>query len=228
MIAESAQLIGLIIVAYLCAAIPSALLIGKLRGIDIRQHGSGNIGATNAWRILGRPFGLAVFVFDFLKGFLPVLIAGIMLYDPNTPWADPDARAAINLHLMWVLVATACVLGHIFPIYLKFRGGKGVATSLGVLLAIYPYFTLAALIAFAMWTIVTYATRFVSLGSVTAAVAFPITFAIVAVVKGQDWADQSLWPFHAFAIVMAALVVWRHRTNLAHLVGDRKSKLGQP
>jgi glycerol-3-phosphate acyltransferase PlsY len=224
--AEFAQLLGLIAVAYLCAAIPFALLIGKAKGVDLRQHGSGNIGATNAWRILGRPYGLAVFALDFLKGFLPVFVAGSMLYDPTMRWGNPDA--GINLHLMWVLVAAACVIGHVFPIYLKFKGGKGVATSLGVLIAIYPYFTVAALIAFVLWAVVTYATHFVSLGSVTAAIAFPITFAVVAAVKAEDWADQPLWPLHVFAIIMAALVVWRHRTNLAHLVRGKESKVGEP
>ena len=224
--AETAQLIGLIAVSYLCAAIPFALLIGKAKGVDIRRHGSGNIGATNAWRVLGRPYGLAVFALDFLKGFLPVLIAGSMLHNPDAPWANSEA--GINLHLMWVLVAAACVLGHVFPIYLKFRGGKGVATSLGVLIAIYPYFTMAALIAFVLWVVVTYATRFVSLGSVTAAIAFPITFAIVAAAKTEDWAGQPLWPLHVFAIIMAVLVVWRHRTNLAHLVRSKESKVGEP
>ena len=223
--ADTAQLIGLLAVAYLCAAIPFALLIGKAKGVDLRQHGSGNIGATNAWRILGRPYGLAVFVLDFLKGFLPVFIAGILLHNPDASWAHPDA--GINLHLMWVLVAAACVLGHVFPIYLKFRGGKGVATSLGVLIAIFPYFTVAALVAFALWAVVTYATHFVSLGSVTAAVAFPITFAVVAAVQSENWAGQPLWPLHVFAIAMAALVVWRHRSNLAHLVRGKESKVGR-
>jgi glycerol-3-phosphate acyltransferase PlsY len=221
MYVEVLKLVGLFVVAYLCAAIPFALLIGKAKGVDIRQHGSGNVGATNAWRVLGRPYGLAVFSLDFLKGFLPVLIGGKMLWTPDASWASPGS--GFNVMLIWVLIAATCVLGHVFPVYLKFKGGKGVATSLGVLLAIYPYFTGAAIVAFVIWAVVTRIARIVSVGSVVAAVAFPITFAIIAAINAEAWAGQPMWPLHVFAIVMAALVVWRHRMNLIQLARGKES-----
>jgi len=210
---------------YLCGAIPFGLLIGRAKGVDIRAHGSGNIGATNVGRVLGRGYGVLVFVLDLLKGLGPVVLAGKWL-SAGTFAASPAVPGAQGV-LLWVVVGAACILGHMFPVYLKFKGGKGVATSLGVLLGIYPYFTVPALIAFGLWIILTGITRYVSLGSMVAAVAFPIIFALAARIQGEMWGtSRQLWPMYAFTIVVAVLVVYRHRKNLQRLLAGTESKIG--
>lgn len=219
-----------IVASYLCGAIPFGLLVGRMKGVDVRTQGSGNIGATNVGRVLGRGYGLLVFALDLLKGLIPV----VMFWQwweaevQKVPWAFffPN-DICFWIFLYWVLVATACILGHMFPVYLKFKGGKGVATSLGVLLGIYPYFTVPALIAFGLWIVLTGITRYVSLGSMVAAVAFPIIFAIAAHSRSETWGTtQHLWPMYVFSIVVAALVVYRHRGNLQRLLAGTESKIG--
>ena len=214
-----------VLAGYLCGAIPFGLIVGRAKGIDVRAHGSGNIGATNVGRVIGRGYGLLVFALDLLKGLGPVVLAGQWLA-AGTSAANPAAPGA-SAALFWVAVATACIVGHMFPVYLKFKGGKGVATSLGALLGIYPYFTVPALIAFGLWIILTGITRYVSLGSMAAAVAFPIIFALAARTQSETWGTtRQLWPLYAFAIVVAALVVYRHRGNLKRLLAGTESKIG--
>jgi glycerol-3-phosphate acyltransferase PlsY len=114
-----------------------------------------------------------------------------------------------------------------FPVYLKFKGGKGVATALGVLLGIYPYFTWAALLVFGLWLVTTLLSRYVSLGSIIAAVAFPIIFAGLCFWQRDSWGPVGLlWPLYAFAIIMAFLVVYRHRSNIQRLRAGTESKIG--
>src|SRR5687767_15989532 len=112
------------VIGYMTGSIPFGLLIGWFQGVDIRARGSGNIGATNAARVLGRSYGLLVFLLDMLKGFLPTFMAGMIIPVLNLPIVPPAA------YLLWVVVAAACILGHMFPVFLNFKGGKGVATSL--------------------------------------------------------------------------------------------------
>lgn len=212
---------GCILGAYLIGAIPFGLLIGRLKGVDIRLHGSGNIGATNAGRVLGRQYGLLVFALDLLKGFLPVLAAGALL--PTRP-ADPQQSAGL---MAWVMVAAGAIVGHMFPVYLGFKGGKGVATSLGALLGIYPYFTFPGLAVFGLWIVVTALTRYVSVGSVTAAGAFPIMFALWSG-RGAYADGWSLWPLHVFALVVAVMIIYRHRGNLQRLLAGTEHRIGRP
>lgn len=217
--------LGLPVGAYLCGAIPFGLLVGWGKGVDIRTRGSGNIGATNAGRVLGKPFGILVFVLDVLKGLLPVLLSGHLLRRPGSGWDGGSTGSTV--YLVWILVGTGCILGHTFPVYLKFKGGKGVATSLGVLLGMYPQFTAAGLIAFGLWCVVTWVTRYVSAGSVAAAVAFPIIFAVVAHLRRGAWGPaRQLWPLHLFGIVIAALVVYRHRRNIERLLAGTEPRIG--
>ncbi len=209
----------LVVVAYLVGAIPFGLLVGMARKVDIRRHGSGNIGATNAGRVLGRPYGILVFVLDFLKGAVPALVGGWWLADHH---AD-----LMTAHLWWIAVAGAAILGHMFPVYLGFKGGKGVATSLGVLLGMYPYFTWPGVIVFALWTVLTLVTRYVSVGSMVGAGAFPLIFAGMAYYRSAEWGGFAvLWPLYAFSLVIAALVLYRHRTNLRRLLAGTESKIG--
>jgi len=214
--------IGLAVLGYLCGAIPFGLLVGRLKGVDVRTRGSCNIGATNVGRVLGRPYGFLVFFLDGLKGFLPVTLARFVLLGGESGGADGCLP-----YLLWVLVAVACVLGHMFPVYLKFKGGKGVATSLGVGLGIYPYYTLAGLLAFALWGIVLAASRYVSVSSIVAVTAFPVLFAVLASWKRDQWGRfADLWPLHLFGVVIAVLVVYRHRANIGRLLAGTENKIG--
>jgi glycerol-3-phosphate acyltransferase PlsY len=214
--------VAAVVAAYLCGAIPFGLLIGWVRGVDIRTKGSGNIGATNVGRVLGRPYGLAAFGLDLLKGFVPVLVAGRWL--AGRAGGGPLTAGDF---VVWMAVAAACIVGHVFPVYLRFKGGKGVATSLGVLLGIWPYFTLPGLVAFGLWIVVTGLTRYVSVGSIVAAVAFPVLFtAAVHLVRGRWGSVQHLWPLYAFSVILAALVIYRHRSNIKRLLAGTESKIG--
>ncbi|MDM8007607.1 MAG: glycerol-3-phosphate 1-O-acyltransferase PlsY [Phycisphaerae bacterium] len=216
---------GLILLSYLCGAVPFGLLIGRLKGVDVRTRGSCNIGATNVGRVLGRPYGILVFVLDGLKGFLPVTLGRFLLF--RAAGGGESAGPGYLPYLLWVLTAVACVLGHMFPVYLKFKGGKGVATSLGVGLGIYPYYTLAGLAAFAVWGIVLWGSRYVSVSSIVAVVAFPLIFAVLAAWNRDQWGDFStLWPLHMFGLVIAALVVYRHRANIGRLWAGTEHKIG--
>lgn len=211
--------------AYLCGSIPFGLLIGWCKGVDIRKAGSGNIGATNVGRVLGRPYGVLAFLLDAIKGFAPPALAGHWLL----PLGGGAAGAALQPvdYLVWMAVAGSAVLGHIFPLWLGFKGGKGVASGWGAMLGIYPYFTIPGLTILGLWVVVTVVTRYVSLGSIIAALAFPLMFALVAWWKGEAWGDFSrLWPLYVFSVGLAALVVYRHRGNVQRLLHGTESRIG--
>jgi acyl phosphate:glycerol-3-phosphate acyltransferase len=219
------SVIGLVAVSYLCGSVPFGLLVGWLKGVDIRTKGSCNIGATNVGRVLGRPYGILVFFLDGLKGFLPVTLARYLLVDPDQ--AVAANRPGYLPFLLLVLVAVACVLGHMFPVWLKFKGGKGVASSLGVGLGIYPYYTVAGLLAFALWGLVLGVTRYVSVASIVAVIGFPVFFAGLAWMNRDEWGRfADLWPLHVFCAVIAILVVYRHRANISRLVAGTEHKMG--
>ena len=208
--------------AYLVGSIPFGLLVSRFKGVDIRKKGSGNIGATNVGRVVGRGAGYLVFLLDLLKGLLPVLIAGWYFFRNPSSSKNPSA------YFTWMAVAAACILGHVYPIYLKFRGGKGVATSLGVLLGVYPYFTFVGILAFGIWGVVLLVTRYVSVASIIAAVMFPILFTIVVLFRPGGWpGSEQLWPLQSFAAVIAILVVYRHQTNIKRLRDGTEPKIGQ-
>src|SRR5437773_4825315 len=198
MVTLAAVLIG----SYLLGSIPFGYLAARLVGIDIRQTGSGNIGATNAVRVLGKRYGYPVFALDFLKGFGAAKIS--MLMAPGRPpeWNSPE--------IFGILAAMSSVLGHLYPPWLKFKGGKGVATSAGALLALTP---VATTIGIAIWMIVFWLTGYVSLASVTAAVVLPLIILVVS------WRDQNKGkPLVYSSACVAAVVIWRHRSNLSRLI----------
>ena len=184
---------------YLLGAIPFGLLYGKMAGIDIRRQGSGNIGATNAARLLGKKLGGLTLLSDILKGLLPMLLVSWVLQD------QPDRR-------IWVLLTgTAAFLGHCFPIYLNFRGGKGVATALGLHLYLAPLPTLAGLIIFVLTVRLS---GFVSLGSILAAAALPLLICLSGG-SGELCLASSL---------IAAIIWLKHHENIARLLkGEEKS-----
>jgi acyl phosphate:glycerol-3-phosphate acyltransferase len=188
--------------AYLVGSLPFGLLIARfVAGVDIRQQGSGNIGATNVARVLGKKLGLAVLVLDCLKGALPTALL---------PWALADS-SSIRLHLA-VLSGAAAILGHMFPCWLKFRGGKGVATALGVALVLAPIATAAAFAVFALCVVLT---RIVSLCSVLAACTF---CGVELWWLGASAFDGQRWSLAAFSVLAPLLIIIRHRTNLVRLM----------
>jgi acyl phosphate:glycerol-3-phosphate acyltransferase len=205
------------LIGYVLGATPFAWLLARHKGIDLRAHGSGNLGATNLGRVVGRKWGYLCFFLDVAKGLVPVLAAGAYLRREGLP--GPADQAA------WLAVAFAAVMGHVLSFWVGFRGGKGVATSLGVVLGIWPYYTLPGLAAFALWIAVTLIWRYVSLGSVVAVIAFPVLFILACLLA--NWPVADLLPLLAFAIAMAAMVVFRHRTNLSRLLKGTENKIGR-
>ncbi len=208
--------------AYFLGSIPFGLILGKLGGIDIRDHGSGNIGATNVWRVMGAKWGAVTFFLDAGKGFLAVLVAQKIVLERASGPLPEDYLAYAS-----VFSALVCVLGHSFPVWLKFKGGKGVATSLGVLVAVVPPLVTAAVLG--VWIAVFAFSRYVSLASICAALALPVTVGILL-------ATDQLYGrvYLAFACAAAFLVVRRHRDNIRRLFagtenrfGDSKSKAPQ-
>ncbi|MDR0660941.1 MAG: glycerol-3-phosphate 1-O-acyltransferase PlsY [Prevotellaceae bacterium] len=199
----------LVVVAYLLGSISNAIWIGKrFYGIDVRQYGSRNAGATNVLRTLGWKAALPVFLLDMLKGVLAVLLVRFTTYIPDT---NPCVGYQIAL-------GAAVFIGHIFPIFARFKGGKGVATMTGVLLSMHPY---ALLIAFAVWLLVFLPTRYVSLSSICASIAFPIA---VIVVFGMFLDPAETLTMKIFSIAMCLIIIHTHRTNIKRLMKGEESK----
>lgn len=183
--------------SYVLGSFPSGHLAGKLAGVDVRQHGSGNIGATNVLRVLGKRYGIAVFLVDALKGFAAVRLAYAVF---NTA-AHPEYFA--------IAAAIVAVLGHTFPVWLKFRGGKGVATTVGAVVALVPG---AGLLAMAVWLLTFLLTRYVSLASISAAVSLPLIMTLMLRLRLTSGTGLLY-----FSVAIALLIVWRHRANLVRL-----------
>ena len=211
------------LVAYLLGSIPFGLIVGKSQGIDIREHGSKNIGSTNVWRVLGKKFGLMTFACDLGKGWLAVALGQWIAGHWPVQVALPHLKERIDFFdagYAGITAAIGCILGHNFPVWLRFKGGKGVATSLGVIFGMMP---LAALIVFAIWGLVFKVSRYVSLASLVAAVALPVA------VIGLMFAGQIRgWAYFYFACVAAILVVRRHRENIRRLVAGTENRFGKP
>lgn len=198
----------MIVLAYLLGSIPSAVWIGKkYYGIDIREHGSKNAGTTNMLRVLGRRAAAPVFALDFLKGFVAVTVIELMQYDDLIGQND-----IINLKIGAVVAA---VLGHIFPIFAGFRGGKGVATLVGAVTGIYPP---AALLCFGVWIVVLMISHYVSLSSMIAGCCFPVFTLISPKVNGSK-------AFVIFSFVIAILLIVTHRKNIKRLREGTESKI---
>jgi glycerol-3-phosphate acyltransferase PlsY len=188
-------------VSYLLGSFPAGYIAGRIAGIDIRTVGSGNVGATNVTRTLGKQFGYPVFIVDFAKGLSAVVLSGIIAKHSKAPPNIVDLCAAT--------AGVAAVIGHSYPVWLRFKGGKGVATSMGILFGIE---WIAALIVCAVWLVVFRISRYVSIASIAAAFALPLTMA------GMFWLNMLNTPvFVYFSICLAAIVIMRHRSNLSRL-----------
>lgn len=203
----------LIIGAYLLGSIPFGLIIARAHDKDLRSIGSGNIGATNLSRALGKKWAYLCFILDVAKGLVPMLIATSFI-------SSPPVVAELFLALA---ASCAAVLGHIFPIYIKFRGGKGVATSFGVALGLWPYYTTCSLVAFGVWAVTVLTWRYVSLASIAASVAFPLALVLVIVLT-PGWDFTNLWPLLIAAIAIPIIVIARHRENIKRLIAGTESK----
>jgi len=212
-----------VILAYLSGSVSYALLLGKMRGVDIREHGSGNVGATNAGRVLGRKWGVLCFVLDVLKGAVPVALAGWWMGWMGHAHASDDGSTVWQWQ--WLAVAVAGVLGHVFPIWLKFKGGKGVATGFGVLLGFYPMLTWPVLLGALTWAIFAKLFRYVSLASMVAAVMLPIYLIAITLVRQQS--VETILPLLVVTGLMALLVVVRHTANIKRLLAGTESRLGK-
>ncbi len=204
--------------AYVVGSTPFGVIIARAHGINLRKTGSGNVGATNVGRVVGRKWGYLCFMLDVLKSLLPVLLVGIYLRGSS------DDALSLYKQAAWLAVAFGAISGHVFSFWLKFHGGKGVATSLGVLLGFYPYFTWAGLAALGIWVVAVLLWRYVSLASIIAAGAFPILFVGDCLLSGRP--VGSLWPLLTFAAAMAGLVIIRHRSNIARLLNGTENKIG--
>ncbi len=194
------------VLSYLCGSIPTSVWWGKaFYKVDVRDHGSHNAGATNTFRVLGPKAGVPVLLIDVLKGFAPVRAlawwSGLEPYSPDWTW-------------LRVVMVLAAVLGHLYPVFAGFRGGKGVATSLGGVLAVHPG---SAIVCLGVFTIVYALTRYVSLGSLCAAFAFPITLELVF----REHNDVLL----GFSITLFAIVLWTHRQNIGRLWRGEENRM---
>jgi glycerol-3-phosphate acyltransferase PlsY len=206
----------IIIAAFLAGSIPFGLLIARAKGVDIRKHGSGNIGATNVGRVLGRRFFFLCFALDLLKGLLPTLAMGAAL----------GALGAFTMSMhdaaWWLGAAVASILGHVFCPWLGFKGGKGVATGLGALLGVFPLLSVAGGVATVVWILAMLLWRDVSLASIIAAITLAPTIGLAWWLAsrqrtGQTTPEPAMLLFVGIGALLTLLVVWTHRANIGRL-----------
>lgn len=211
-------------IAFLVGSFPTGFLIARARGIDIRKVGSGNIGATNVGRVLGRRAWLLCFTGDFLKGFVPVIGAGVFAGLAGR-WSIPSAQG-----LWWCLVIAAAMAGHMFCPWLGFKGGKGVATGLGSILGLFPLLTTAGLCGLGVFLLVLWRWRYVSLAAISAAVSLP-AFVLLQAALIERWGlapgsvADSL-PLAGVMAMIAGVVLWKHRTNVQRILQGTEPKVG--
>ncbi|MCF7912628.1 MAG: glycerol-3-phosphate 1-O-acyltransferase PlsY [Candidatus Cloacimonetes bacterium] len=192
-----------LISAYILGSIPFSYLFGKLRGIDIRQYGSGNVGATNALRVLGTKTGVITLLLDMGKGFAAVQIARILMPGVNEGY--------------FVLIALVAIAGHIFTMFLKFKGGKGVATSAGVFINLLPE---ACLLALVIFIVIVAVSKFVSLGSIAAAL-----FLFGYVLVSNILSGFSEWQYLGVVTLVAGFIIIRHKANIGRLMSGTENKI---
>lgn len=196
----------LIIIAYLIGSIPTALIIStKFFGVDIRDYGSGNMGATNTFRVLGAKFGTVVMIFDILKGMLAVGLFYFLPYYIHNEWDRTNLMVGLGL---------AAVMGHIFPIFAQYKGGKGVATLFGMILAVQPVIALSCV---GVFLLVLFLTRYVSLSSIIAGIALPVCVLWI-------WNDDVV-VYRIFAVLVACLIILTHQKNIIKILRGNESRI---
>ncbi len=196
----------LIIIAYLIGSIPTALIIStKFFGVDIRDYGSGNMGATNTFRVLGAKFGTVVMIFDILKGMLAVGLFYFLPFYIHNEWDRTNLMVGLGL---------AAVMGHIFPIFAQYKGGKGVATLFGMILAVQPVIALSCV---GVFLLVLFLTRYVSLSSIIAGIALPVCVLWI-------WNDDVV-VYRIFAVLVACLIILTHQKNIIKILRGNESRI---
>lgn len=205
-------------ISYILGSIPSAIWVGKLtKGVDVREHGSGNAGTTNTFRVLGVPFGITVFVMDFMKGFVPSFWLSAIAFDLfSGPLAPPNWEVEAFLRIACGVTA---VVGHMFPVFAKFKGGKGAATACGMLFGIEPVSIAISFVVFGLTILIT---RYVSLASIIATALYPITLLVMRYVLGI-YVDGSIIIFGA---LIATGIIYKHKSNIGRLLSGTESKVG--
>jgi glycerol-3-phosphate acyltransferase PlsY len=203
--------ITLSLVGYLLGSFPAGYLAGRLAGVDIRSVGSGNIGATNVLRVLGKKWGYAVFLMDSLKGFAAVRLAFFVVQHSPMPRANAVYFA--------ILAGVMCIIGHNFPLWLGFKGGKGVATSAGVLFGLMP---LAVPVIVLIWVIIFETTRYVSVASIVASASLPLVVGLFL-----RWKFLEGPVLFYFSALIALLVLWRHRSNFSRLLNGTEQRFSR-
>ena len=214
--------VALLVFAFLAGSVPFGLLIARAKGVDIRAQGSGNIGATNVGRVLGRRFGFLCFGLDALKGAVPVLVAGGVTGLLGRQLAD----MAPTDGWLWLAVGVSALLGHMFSPWIGFKGGKGVATGFGALVAMWTPLTIPSLIALGVWVVFVKLLRMVSIASILAALSIPISVAVRAILSVEP--EEALRASHPALVVTAAialLVVWKHRANIGRALRGEELKV---
>jgi len=197
------------IAAYLLGSIPTGFLVARAKGIDIRKVGSGNIGATNALRVLGKPAGILVLLVDALKGWVAVRVVAMLIVEQ---FSSADATDG-NRVLAAILASVFAVLGHNYPCWLGFKGGKGIATSAGVLTALVPW---ALLIILSVWIVLFAVTRYVSIGSLAASATLPFA----------TWLTTRDWTLTVVTGAMGALAIYKHKGNIQRLMNGTEPRIG--
>ena len=210
------------LIAFLLGSIPFGLLIARLKGINIREHGSGNIGATNVLRTIGKKYGITCLILDALKGFIPTVVAIslIRFEGMNNPISIPALEPwagefpMLTAQISQVVTGLCAVLGHNFSPWVGFRGGKGIATSAGVLIALMPA---AIAILIVIWLLLFLASRYVSLASIGAAAALPLLTLWGSWFHGKI--QDGTWnkPLFVFSLIIAVLAIWKHRSNIRRI-----------
>ena len=212
------NLIFVVLISYLVGSIPTSIIISKsLRGIDIRNHGSGNAGGTNVFRVLGWKWGIATILLDACKGAIAVIVVARFYLD-RFPF--PNATPFDDITLIQIICGVAAVIGHIWTVFAGFRGGKGIATALGVLITI---ITLDMIVALGVFVIVVTFSRYISLGSLMAAVSVPLILIVRENIFNIDIPGyHTILPF---SIVLALLVIFTHRANVERLLSGTEKKI---
>jgi len=198
------------VAAYLLGSIPTGFLVARAKGIDIRKVGSGNIGATNALRVLGKPAGILVLLVDALKGWVAVRVVAMLIVEQ---FSSPDVVGRDRV-IAAIVASLFAVLGHNYPCWLGFKGGKGIATSAGVLAALVPW---ALLIIFSAWLVLFAATRYVSIGSLAASAALPFA----------TWLTTRDWTLTAVTGAMGVLAIYKHKGNIQRLMNGTEPRFGR-
>jgi glycerol-3-phosphate acyltransferase PlsY len=208
-----------VVLAYFAGSIPFGVLIARSKGVNIREEGSKNIGATNVGRVLGKKYGLMCFALDVLKGALPVLLVGIIA----GLLGKSIEEITTNEMLLWICIARAKLLGHMYSPWLKFGGGKGVATTFGGMVVMWPLLTIPVLLAFIAWAITLQGSKMISLASLVAAF---VLFADAIITVLIDSSVEHAWPLLVVTALIMLMVFWKHRANIGRISRGEEPKIG--